>query len=98
LVNINESKGLKEVLAKSIGIKIVVQKSREIYYIENVKFHIDVVPGLGSFVEIEAGNVLATFSREVLKKQCEFYRGEFNISDQDLIEESYSDLLLQSTT
>ncbi|HJS54621.1 MAG TPA: class IV adenylate cyclase, partial [Chitinophagaceae bacterium] len=58
LVKIEDGKGLKEVLEKSCGIKIIVRKRREIYYIENVKFHIDEVPGLGSFIEIEAGNIL----------------------------------------
>ena len=49
LVKVDDAKGLKEVLAKSNGIKVVVQKKREIYYINNVKFHIDEVPGLGTF-------------------------------------------------
>ena len=47
LVKIEDAKGLKEVLAKSMGVKVVVKKKREIYYINNVKFHIDEVPGLG---------------------------------------------------
>ena len=59
LVKIQDAKGLKEVLEKSCGIKMIVRKRREIYYIDNVKFHIDEVPELGSFIEIEAGNILA---------------------------------------
>src|SRR5438034_9293492 len=43
---------LKQILTQSLGIKIIVEKKREIYFIENVKFHIDEVPALGSFVEI----------------------------------------------
>jgi adenylate cyclase class IV len=31
-----------------------VDKKREIYFINNVKFHIDTVDGAGSFIEIEA--------------------------------------------
>ena len=69
LVKIEDAKGLKEALTKSLGIKVVVKKKREIYYIDNVKFHIDEVPGLGSFVEIEAGNILADLSQEQLKEQ-----------------------------
>ncbi len=95
LVKVNDAKGLKEVLAQSNGIKVVVKKKREIYYIKNVKFHIDEVPGLGSFVEIEAGNMLADLSPEELKEQCEFYIAAFNIQDKDLIEISYSDMLLE---
>ena len=94
LVKIEDAKGLKEVLAKSSGIKVAVKKKREIYYIGNVKFHIDEVPGLGSFVEIEAGNVFVDLCREELLKQCEFYMKEFNIKQNDLVENSYSDMLL----
>lgn len=85
---------LKEVLAKTNGIKTVINKKREIYYIDNVKFHIDEVTNLGSFVEIEAGNMLADFSKEQLKGQCEQYLQLFEIQESDLINISYSDMLL----
>ena len=94
LVKVEDAKGLKEALQKSIGIKVVVQKRREIYYIANVKFHIDEVPGLGSFVEIEAGNVLADLSQQQLNEQCNFYINQFGIKEEDLMELSYSDMLL----
>lgn len=98
LVKIEDAAGLKEALAKSNGVKVVVKKEREIYYIENVKFHIDEVPGLGSFVEIEAGNILADLSQEQLKEQCDFYINEFGINNEDLIDISYSDMLLEKAT
>lgn len=94
LVKVDDAKGLKEVLTRSMGVKVVVKKKREIYYISNVKFHIDEVPGLGSFVEIEAGNILADLIENELKEQCDFYMNEFGIRQEDLIEVSYSDMLL----
>lgn len=94
LVKVEDAKGLKETLARSMGIKVVVKKKREIYYIDNVKFHIDEVPDLGSFIEIEAGNILADLSKEQLKEQCDFYSKELRIEDTDLIEVSYSDMLI----
>jgi adenylate cyclase class 2 len=93
LVKIEDAKGLKEVLTGSMGIKVIVKKKREIYYINNVKFHIDEVPGLGSFVEIEAGNILADLSPEELKAQCDFYMKAFRIKAEDLVAISYSDML-----
>lgn len=96
LVKVEDAAGLKEALIKSNGIKAIVSKQREIYYIDNVKFHIDEVPGLGSFVEIEAGNITADLSQEQLKEQCTFYMTTFNIKEEDLIEVSYSDMLLSS--
>jgi adenylate cyclase, class 2 len=97
LVKVEDARGLKEVLTKSNGVKVVVKKKREIYYISNVKFHIDEVPGLGSFVEIEAGNVFIDLSQNELKEQCDFYMTEFKIKPEDLIEVSYSDMLINLT-
>jgi adenylate cyclase class 2 len=95
LVRVEDASGLKQVLTESMGIKVIVKKIREIYYIDNVKFHIDEVPGLGSFVEIEAGNIIADLSKEKLQEQCDFYVKEFGIRDEDLISVSYSDMLMQ---
>ncbi len=98
LVKIEDARGLKEVFTKACGIKVIVKKRREIYYIGNVKFHIDEVPGLGSFVEIEAGNVFKDLSLEQLQQQCEYYMNEFKIAKDDLIEISYSDMLLKESS
>ncbi len=95
LLKVENPKGLKEALTRSMGVKVIVVKRREIYYIRNVKFHIDEVPGLGSFVEIEAGNILAGLSQEQLKEQCDFYIKELGIRNEDLLEGSYSDELLE---
>jgi len=97
LIKIEDAKGLKETLEKSVGIKIIVSKKREIYYIENVKFHIDVVEQLGTFIEIEAGNIKADLSKTELGKQCEFYMKEFRVKEGDLLEKSYSDMLLSES-
>lgn len=95
LVKVEDAAGLKDVLAKSNGVKVVVKKIREIYYIDNVKFHIDEVPGLGSFVEIEAGNRFdPSLTREQLKEQCDHYMNAFNIQENDLVVFSYSDILI----
>jgi len=95
LVKIEDAKGLKEVLERSCGITMIVKKKREIYYIDNVKFHIDDVPGLGSFIEIEAGNILADKTEAELLEQCNFYLKKFRIKEEDLVAESYSDLLMK---
>ena len=94
LVKIVDANSIKEVLTKSIGIKVVVKKKREIYYINNIKFHVDEVARLGTFIEIEASNITADISKEKLKEQCEFYIKEFNIKSEDMISVSYSDMLL----
>lgn len=94
LVGVKDPVGLKDALSKANGIKVVVKKKREIYFINNVKFHIDEVPGLGDFIEIEAGNKLADLSENELREQCDFYIRVLRIKEEDLISLSYSDMLL----
>ena len=97
LVPVPAAKALKEVLTKSLGVKIVVKKKREIYFIKNVKFHIDEVESLGNFAEIEASDLYSDLHKEELQKQCNFYLNEFKIKREDLISVSYSDMLLALT-
>ncbi|MDA3856559.1 MAG: class IV adenylate cyclase [Candidatus Woesearchaeota archaeon] len=86
---------LKELLTKALGILVIVDKQREIYFIDNVKFHVDTVEDLGTFVEIEAIDKNETIGKNKLLKQCQFYLDLFQISKDDLISVSYSDLLLE---
>jgi len=72
----------------------VVEKKREIYFIDNIKFHIDTVAGLGEFIEIEAIDEDGSIGKERLQDQCESYLKRFGVSEEDLIANSYSDLLL----
>lgn len=85
---------IKEVLTKSLGVLVAVDKQREIYFIDNVKFHLDVVHGLGTFVEIEAIDLDGTIGLEQLRGQCNFYLDALGIKEEDLLIVSYSDLLL----
>jgi len=85
---------LKKILIESLGILTVVDKTREIHFIENVKFHIDQVKDLGTFIEIEAIDKEGTIGLEKLHLQCEYYLNLFDISQDHLVSVSYSDLLL----
>jgi len=84
---------LKKILTDAIGVKIVIDKQRAIYYIDNVKFHIDVVDQLGNFVEIEAIDTGNIYTEEQLQTQCESYIQLFQILPADLLAQSYSDML-----
>ena len=86
---------LKDILSKALGVLVVVDKIREIYFINNVKFHIDTVKDLGIFIEIEAIDKAGNVGEDKLLKQCQFYLDLFKISKEDLIPVSYSDLLLR---
>ncbi|MEJ8844629.1 class IV adenylate cyclase [Lacibacter sp. H375] len=93
----NNADLLKQILTKAHGVKVVVKKKREIYFIDNVKFHIDEVEGLGSFVEIEAIDKDGSLGLERIKEQCYFYLQQFEIGEDDLLTHSYSDLLMNQS-
>ncbi|MBS4063311.1 MAG: class IV adenylate cyclase [Chitinophagaceae bacterium] len=86
---------LKKALLQANGIKAEVKKKREIYFIENVKFHIDEVEGLGSFVEIEAIDADGSKGLGFIKQQCDFYLRALQIKESDLLTMSYSDMLMK---
>ena len=86
---------LKAVLSAAMGVLVVVDKQREIYFIDNVKFHVDEVLNLGEFVEIEAIDELGSKTLKELQDQCEYFMALFGILPKDLIKVSYSDLMLE---
>ena len=90
----NPVSNLKDVLTNALETLVVVDKKREIYFINNVKFHLDDVNGLGTFVEIEAIDSDGSIGKEKLVGQCNYYSNLFQIKNEDLVAESYSDLLL----
>lgn len=94
MIQIQNSDGLKSVLEHACGILVEVKKEREIYFIENVKFHLDRVPGLGEFIEIEAIDHHGDIGREKLLEQCNNYMRQLGIAGEDLQTTSYSDMLL----
>ena len=82
--------GMKAVLTKAFDVRVVVDKCREIYFVGNVKIHLDRVRGLGKFVEVEAlardGN-LAQARRRALK-----FQKLLAIKHSDIVGKSYADL------
>lgn len=86
---------LKKVLQEALGVLAVVDKKREIYFIRNVKFHIDRVRKLGNFVEIEVFDQKRNTPASQLRRQCAFYQKLLGIKPKDLIADSYSDQVLK---
>lgn len=86
---------LKNILEKQLGIKVIVNKKRKIYFIDNIKFHFDKVENLGDFIEVEAIDENNEFGIEELKNQCNKYLKFFELEKENLVEKSYSDLILE---
>ena len=92
----NPNPALKEILERQLGIKVIVDKRRKIYFVENIKFHFDFVEQLGTFIEVEAIDAEEKYTIEELKDQCDKYFRFFELSEDALIDKSYSDLILES--
>ena len=88
------SASLKNILIKLHGIKVIVDKRRRIYFIDNVKFHFDTVKNLGTFVEVEAQDTAENADVEKLQMQCKQYFDLFELKQEDYVNVSYSDLLM----
>jgi len=95
LYNTNDQQNLKAILVQALGVKICVEKRREIYFIDHVKFHLDDVKGLGSFVEIEVIDLDRNLSLEKMHDTCTYYMSYLGIGPSDLLSRSYSDMLLE---
>ena len=87
---------LKKLLTVALGVLTVVDKKREIYFIQNAKFHIDRVKRLGNFVEIEIFGRKGSAGVVRLREQCEAYRRLLGIKEKDLLADSYSDQILKT--
>jgi len=85
---------LKTILTKHLGIKVIVEKERKIYFVGNVKIHFDKVEDLGHFIEVEAIDRKGDIPLSDLKEQCFGFIGIFGIEYDQMVDQSYSDLLL----
>lgn len=92
LIEVREPTELREALAAILGIMVVVSKARHLFIFEGVRIHLDRVDGLGDFVEFE-GVATDGVDPAGFTKLLDDLRRSFGILDQDLLPESYSDLL-----
>lgn len=92
LVEVAHGSELKAALTAALGVRLAVDKRREIFLYENVRIHLDEVVGLGTFLEFEA--VLGPgIDDQRGHDQLAWLREQFAIVDAQLIAVSYSDLL-----
>ncbi|MBO6577084.1 MAG: class IV adenylate cyclase [Rhodothermales bacterium] len=94
LARVPADAGLGDVLRAGLNVLVVVDKEREIWFAENVKIHLDDVVGLGRFVEIEAIDRDGSIGADRLEAQCREFMDVFAVRPEDLIDRSYSDMLL----
>lgn len=88
---------LKAALSAALGVAVVVDKQREIYLSDNVRIHLDLVQGLGTFLEFEAVLGPAADGRwtddDAGRLQVAELSRLFGLTSADLVTGSYADLL-----
>jgi predicted adenylyl cyclase CyaB len=83
---------LRAILERALPTLAVVDKRREIYFVKNVKIHLDQVRQLGKFLEVEA--ISRTGDVKIIRSQARHFQRLFGVTAKDIVAESYSDLIL----
>jgi predicted adenylyl cyclase CyaB len=87
-----DPEGLKQVISQASGVRGTVRKRRWLYWFGSTRIHLDLVEGLGAFMELEV--VLQPGeSREVGMAAAAELMDLLAIDPDDLIEGAYIDLL-----
>jgi adenylate cyclase class IV len=83
---------LANVLAKALGVRGIVKKTRHLYLVGQTRIHMDEVDGLGEFIELEV--VMAEGQNDAEGQAiAESLMRELGIREDDLVEGAYMDLL-----
>jgi len=94
LVDVSDPAGLKDALSDALGVLVVVEKSRHLLLWQGVRIHLDVVRGLGSFIEIEAV-ADPTSDLSIESRRASELQDALAITPERLVAFSYSDELLR---
>ena len=92
IVEVDHVDEVKARLIREHGIRAVVIKNREVWLWKNVRIHFDRVEKLGEFLEFEAV-VEEEKQIESDRKHVAWLMDEFGIRKEDVIPESYVDLI-----
>ena len=83
------------IFRRTLKVLTVVDKRREIYFVGNVKIHLDKVRRLGRFIEVEA--ISRSGKVATARKQALRFRKLLGISPADILSQSYSDMVLRKS-
>jgi predicted adenylyl cyclase CyaB len=83
---------VRRILTCALGLLASVDKRREIYFVRNVKIHLDRVRRLGKFLEVEA--ISRTGDLKKVRAQAHYFQKLFGILSSDIVGKSYADLIL----
>jgi predicted adenylyl cyclase CyaB len=88
----HDPEGLKTVLSLALGVRGIVRKMRYLYLAGQTRIHIDIVEGLGQFMELE---VVLQDGQSAAEGQsiAEELMLRLGVRKEDLLENAYMDLL-----
>jgi adenylate cyclase len=89
-----DPEGLRAVLSDALGVTGRVRKTRVLYLADRARIHLDHVEGLGDFLELEVVLTDGESSRPG-EADARFLMERLRISDEDLVEVAYVDLLAE---
>jgi len=94
VVKLEDCATCKRLLSEILGVEIVVEKTRDIFLLENVRVHLDEVKRLGKFLELEAvyENTSENDERAQYEK-IEKLMKAFGINQNQLLTGSYRELV-----
>jgi len=84
---------VENILESIYGIKAVVTKKRRLFIYKNCRIHLDEVKGLGKFIEFEVvcSNII---EEQNASRLMDFMKREFKVITNNIIKNSYSDLVI----
>lgn len=92
LVQVRHGREVRKALSRIFGVLTVVRKRRDVYILKNARIHVDVVKGLGSFIEFE---VIVRYGLPQAKRLMNTLKQAFALRDRDCIGTSYGTMLLK---
>jgi adenylate cyclase class 2 len=92
MMMLSRRNSIREILTAALGVLVVVDKRREIYFVGNVKIHLDRVRRLGKFAEVEAISRGGSLAK--VRDQARKFQKLLGIAASDIVPQSYSDLIL----
>lgn len=92
----NVAPSVLEALRSTLGVKIVVEKQRRVAIWRRTRIHLDLVAGLGAFVELET--VTTTDDDPTAYEELAALASSLGLDALDRVPGSYADLLLEGET
>jgi adenylate cyclase class 2 len=93
IIELEDPDFFKTFLQTVLKEKAVVDKTREIYRHQGTQIHLDTVKNLGTFIEFERKNEGTPKAARKDQKTLEILMQTLGIDTQNLVKDSYSDLI-----